>query len=70
MANDDKAFVDPGNRSIIRPMARCAICRAWWTTDENDRSPKCPCGGDLELVDMEAYVKAVEPYVPFDPAKK
>lgn len=67
MSDDDKAFVDPGNRSIDRPITRCRTCRAWWTISTEDAPiAKCPCGGVLESVDMAAHIRTL-PYVPFVP---
>src|SRR5687767_13812104 len=61
----------PSRRPIVRPMARCRTCSAWWSVSMDgvtvvDDKPaftteKCPCGGELELVDMDKHMSAVTP---------
>lgn len=60
-------------------MARCRTCDAWWSAPHDsvtyvDDKPafttaKCPCGGELGLVDMAEHAARL-PYLPFDPNKK
>jgi hypothetical protein len=49
-------------------MCRCAICRSWWSTDGNLRA--CPCGGELEGVNMDEHLKTLPVALPPDPVKK
>jgi hypothetical protein len=48
--------------NIYRQMTRCTICKAWWSTSGELTS--CPCGGDLEAVDMEKHIAGLprKPY--------
>lgn len=59
LVTDGKEYVDPGGGQITRAMVRCTLCRAWWSTAGRDDLAMCPCGGLLELVDMEAHIAAL-----------
>lgn len=44
-------------------MTRCQRCRRWWSVAPSDEK-RCPCGGELEVVDMADHVRqlpAAEP---------
>lgn len=43
---------------IERPLHRCNACSAWWTVAWGE-SKKCPCGGELVLVDMEKHLASL-----------
>jgi hypothetical protein len=67
--NNPKEYSPPRGGSIALAMARCSICQAWWSTDGSRRA--CPCGGELEAIDMDEYLKTLPVAVPAaDPTKK
>lgn len=41
-----------------RDMTRCMLCKRWWSVGPSDER-RCPCGGDLEVVDMAAHVQSL-----------
>lgn len=53
-------------------MVRCTKCRRWWGVavvyTSDPPNTKCPCGGELEFVDMEAHKKTLQ-YATYDPSK-
>jgi hypothetical protein len=60
--------------SIFTTTTRCKVCKAFWMypclhAGAEDVKPLCPCGGELEMYDIEAEIKKL-PYVPYDPPKK
>ena len=63
----DKDYLPNVGGEVHRAMTRCKACRSWWSTDGKDIT-SCPCGGELEVVDMEAHAKTL-PKVPYDPSK-
>lgn len=52
---------------IVRAMTRCRTCRCWWSVGPDDEM-RCPCGGELAGVDMEAHMKTL-PVAPYDASK-
>lgn len=50
---------------------RCTVtgCRRLWSVHPSRvGEDTCPCGGELEMFDLEAH-KATLPYAPMDPTK-
>ena len=41
----------------VPQMTRCASCTLWWC--KTPEIEKCPCGGELALVDMDAHMAKV-----------
>lgn len=65
----------PNSRPIQRLLCRCELCTAWWSVSEEQlytngaSSLRCPCGGLLREVDMQAHYKTL-PVAKLVPDKK
>lgn len=56
-----KDFAERHNGQVHRRMTKCKLCGSWWSQldpseSEVDVQIACPCGGDLEPVDMKAHI--------------
>lgn len=50
---------------IFRIPSRCVVCKAFWTTLGADNgTARCPCGGELAGVDMQAHLNSIPKAVP------
>jgi hypothetical protein len=61
MASDKEYRAPDINLQVERIMSKCETCGAWWSASSGYPKPppsltRCPCGGLLRAVDMEAHL--------------